>query len=197
MALLHQEINPHKTATVRDLGVVDLGRVRADTLALPDAEWDRSDDFEANYNKHGAIRAVAHVIFRFSDRRQTPLRCYDLPVWERWQTRLLPIMEAAVRPFGYARGFYPRIMLARLPAQGFVPPHVDGHVSVAHKIHVPIVTNPDTYFFVEGTRYHFPEGSAYEVNNSVRHAVVNGGATDRIHLIFEYLDADLQPFTEG
>ena len=45
--------------------------------------------------------------------------------------------------------------------------------------------------FLIGERvYHLPEGRAVEVNNLGRHAVRNDGATDRIHLIFEYYDDD-------
>lgn len=199
IAWLHEEINPNKTDRVRELGPVDLGLVKADILATPDSEWDTPEDFEANYNKRGALRAAAHITFRFCDRRERPSPCFDLPAWERWATRLLPIMNEAVTPFAYTRGFFPRIMLARLPAGAFVTPHADGHPSGTrpHKIHVPILTNPSAYFFVEGQRYHFQEARAYEVNNAARHGAANGGETDRIHLIFEYLDADLQRFEDG
>jgi hypothetical protein len=198
IAYLNEEINPNKTTTVRELGPVDLGTVAADVLATPDEAWDTSDDFEANYNKRGALRQAAHIILRFSDRRQRPAACYDMPAWEQWAPRLLPIMEAAVKPYGYARGFFPRIMLARLPGGAFVAPHVDGEPSGnrPHKIHVPILTNADTYFFVEQQRYHFPVGHAYEVNNAARHAAANNGESDRVHLIFEYLDASLQTFAD-
>jgi hypothetical protein len=196
IAWLHEEINPNKTGSVRELGAVDLGSVRSEILELPDNAWDAPEDFEANYNKRGALRATSHIIFRFCDRRQRPSPCYDLPAWQRWSARLLPVMEAAVAPFGYAHAFFPRIMLARLPGGAFISPHSDGASAATrpHKIHVPIVTNAEAYFFVEDRRYHFAEGRAYEVNNAGRHAAVNHGASDRIHLIFEYLDADQQGF---
>ena len=198
IAYLQEEINPNKTLAVRELGPVDLGTVAADVVATPDEAWDTADDYEANYNKRGALRQAAHIILRFSDRRQRPAPYYDMPAWKQWAPRLLPIMEAAVTPYGYARGFFPRIMLARLPGGTFVAPHVDGEPSGnrPHKIHVPIVTNADTYFFVEQQRYHFAVGHAYEVNNAARHAAANHGTSDRVHLIFEYLDASLQTFAD-
>jgi hypothetical protein len=196
IAYLHEEVNFNKTADVRELGQIELGGIRTDIRAIVAEEWDTDEDFEANYNKRGALRATRHIIFRFCDRRVRPARCYDQPAWDRWAPLLLPVMAAAVTPYGYARGFYPRIMLARLPAGAFIAPHTDGDArgSRPHKIHVPILTNPDAYFFVNDGRYHFEEGRAYEVNNSTRHAAVNSGKTDRIHLIFEYLDADQQRF---
>ena len=39
--------------------------------------------------------------------------------------------------------------------------------------------------------YHFEKGKAYEVNNRALHSAKNGGDTIRIHLIFEYLDAEI------
>jgi len=50
-------------------------------------------------------------------------------------------------------------------------------------------------FFIDGTGYHFAEGEAVEVSNMAVHAVENAGDTDRIHLIFEYFDAE-QPTPE-
>ncbi len=44
--------------------------------------------------------------------------------------------------------------------------------------------------FFGGAEHHFPPGEAVEVNNLGPHWVRNGGDTDRIHLIFEYYDAD-------
>lgn len=196
VAWLDTEINRGKTSSVRDLGPIDIGSLKTDLLALPDSAWDREDDYAANYNKRGAIRSASHIILRFCDRRSVPSRCYDLPAWDEWAERLLPILETAAAPFGYAEPFFPRIMFARLPAGAFIAPHVDGEprVSIPHKIHVPVVTHPQAFFFVEDERYHLTAGRAYEVNNAARHSVVNGGSGDRIHLIFECLDARLQTF---
>lgn len=199
VAFLHEEINPHKVATVRELGAVDVGAVCAALLATPAHAWDTEEDFRANYNKRGALRAASHIILRFCDRRQRPSPCYDQPAWKQWAPLLLPVMESAVAPYGYVHGFFPRIMFAKLPAGAFVAPHVDGESSGnrPHKIHVPIMTNADAFFFVGRQRYHLEEGRAYEVNNATRHAAVNGGRSDRIHLIFEYLDASLQTFASA
>ena len=103
-----------------------------------------------------------------------------------------PVLTQAVREYGYARGVFPRVMLARMPAGGVIHPHIDANPAAKwpHKIHVPITTNPQvTSFFGEQT-HHFPAGEAVEVNNLGPHWVRNGGDTDRIHLIFEYYDAD-------
>ena len=195
---LNQEINSLKASTIRDLGPVDASSLIDLVLGIPENEWDREEDFEANYNKRGAISQGSHVVFRFSDRREIPYRYLELPIWEVWADRLLPVMRQAVAVYGYSNPFFPRVMLARLPAGAFIPPHVDGDASghVPHKVHVPLVTNPKTFFFEEGTRHHLAAGRAWEVNNGITHSVVNGGGSDRIHLLFEVLDADAQRFLD-
>jgi aspartyl/asparaginyl beta-hydroxylase (cupin superfamily) len=81
-------------------------------------------------------------------------------------------------------------MVAKLLAGGTIHPHVDAHpsFSVGHRIHVPLKTNDDVQFIVEGERIIMEEGEAYELNNLLNHGVHNGGKEDRIHLIFDYMD---------
>ena len=99
-------------------------------------------------------------------------------------------------------GVFPRVMLARMPAGGVIHPHIDANPAAKwpHKIHVPILTSPAVVSFFGGEEHRFPEGEAVEVNNLGPHWVRNGGDTARVHLIFEYYDADqpepdwLEPF---
>jgi aspartyl/asparaginyl beta-hydroxylase (cupin superfamily) len=83
-------------------------------------------------------------------------------------------------------------MLARMPAGGVIQPHRDANPAAKwpHKIHIPIQTNADVLFRIGNETHHIAEGEAAEVNNMGIHAVVNRGAESRIHLIFEYYDAD-------
>ncbi len=83
-------------------------------------------------------------------------------------------------------------MLARMAPGGVIHPHRDQNPAAKwpHKIHVPILTNEGVTYFVDGKAYSMAEGEAVEVNNMGLHAVENHGDTDRIHLIFEYYDAD-------
>ena len=111
---------------------------------------------------------------------------------ERMVRVLQPVLDAATQEYGYARGAFPRVMLARMAPGGVIQPHVDPNPAAKwpHKIHVPLPTNDEVTFFVNDVGYHFDEGEAVEVNNMGVHAVRNEGDTDRIHLIFEYYDLD-------
>ncbi len=182
--------NPRKTTTIRRLGSVDIARLREAVLAMPEALWDAEN--AGKPNKFGALGATRHIIFRFVSNFADWRDSYDRPLWEEWRPILEPVLRAATAPYGYARGGFPRVMLARMAPGGVIHPHRDENPAAKwpHKIHVPIQTNPDVTFFVDGKGYQLAEGEAVEVNNMGVHAVANRGTNDRIHLIFEYYDLD-------
>jgi hypothetical protein len=182
--------NPRKTTTIRRLGTADIARLREAVLAIPEAVWDAEDQDKPN--RFGALDATRHIIFRFVSNFLDWRDSYDRPLWAEWRPLVEPVLTAATAEYGYARGAFPRMMLARMAPGGVIHPHRDENPAAKwpHKIHVPIQTNDDVTFYVDGVGYYFGEGEAVEVNNMGVHAVKNLGATDRIHLIFEYYDLD-------
>jgi len=183
-------VNPRKTTTVRRLGQVDIAALRAAILAIPEDVWDAENADKPN--RFEALDRTRHIVFRFVSNFDDWRGSHDRPLWPQWRALLDPVLAQAVQPYGYARGIYPRVMLARMAPGGVIHPHRDGNPAAKwpHKIHVPILTNDQVTFFVDGVGYHFAEGDAAEVNNMGVHAVANAGQTDRIHLIFEYYDPD-------
>ena len=186
------EKNLHKTDTVRELGTVDVLPVLQMLPGLMN-EWDKEGVYGINHNKVMSLAEVAHINFRWSDKQQYPVIYTDMPLWAIYSSVLLPIMRQAVAPIGYKNGYFSRVMLAFMPPGSGIPEHIDGHTRgwIAHKIHIPIITNPQARFFVKGQEYYFEKGKVYEVNNGAMHGARNDGNTARIHLIFEYLDADI------
>ncbi|MFO1186075.1 MAG: aspartyl/asparaginyl beta-hydroxylase domain-containing protein [Alphaproteobacteria bacterium] len=186
--------NPRKTTSIRELGAINIVALRKAVLEIPEEIWNREN--AAKPNKFDALDKTRHIVFRFVKGFDDWSQSYDLPIWEEWRALVEPVMAEAVAPYGYKNGAYPRIMLARMAPGGIIKPHVDGSISARwpHKIHVVLTTNKDVTFIVEPKPYHLAEGRGYEVNNMGFHAVSNRGATDRIHLIFEYYDKD-QPVT--
>jgi len=187
--------NPRKTKSVRRLGTVDIARLREAVLALPESVWDEEDATKPN--RFEALSSTRHIVFRFVSNFLDWRESYDRPLWNEWRSLLEPVLAAATADYGYARGAFPRVMLARMAPRGIIHPHQDANPAAKwpHKIHIPIQTNSDVDFFVDGVGYHFPEGEAVEVNNMAVHAVANRGTADRTHLIFEYYDLD-QPEPE-
>jgi hypothetical protein len=188
--LIEMQPNPRKTTSIRQLGNVEVGALREAVLAIPEAQWDAEN--ETKPNRFGALDATRHIIFRFVSNFVDWRDSYERPLWNEWKPLLEPVLSAATAPYGYARAAFPRVMLARMAPGGVIHPHRDQNPAAKwpHKIHVPLLTNDDVTFYVDGKGYHFAEGQAVEVNNMGLHAVENRGSSDRIHLIFEYYDLD-------
>lgn len=189
------EPNPRKTKSIRRLGKVDIADLRDAVLALPESVWDAEN--AAKPNRFGALDATRHIIFRFVSNFVDWRQSYHRPLWDEWKPLFDPVLAAATAPYGYERGEFPRVMLARMASGGVIHPHRDQNPAAKwpHKIHVPLQTNDQVTFYVDGAGYHLAEGEAVEVNNMGLHAVENRGSADRIHLIFEYYDLD-QPEPE-
>lgn len=182
--------NPRKTQSIRRLGTIDIDALRAAVLEIDDAVWLAENADKPN--KFEALDSTRHIVFRFVSNMEDWRQSYDRPLWNEWRALIEPVVEAATRAYGYSRGVYPRVMLAKMRPGGVIQPHRDANPAAKwpHKIHVPLVTNDKAIFFVAGTPHHLGEGEAVEVDNMGVHSVTNGGNTDRIHLIFEYYDAD-------
>jgi len=187
--------NPRKTLSFRELGAVDVASLKAVVLAIPEDVWTVQN--ESKPNQFGALRHASHLIFRFVSQFKDWRDSYDSPLWPEWRGLLEPVLRQATRPYGYAQGAFPRVMLARMPAGTVIYPHRDANPAAKwpHKIHVPLQTDERVVFFVDGVGRHLAEGVAVEVNNMGVHAVKNESDQDRIHLIFEYYDTE-QPEPE-
>lgn len=182
--------NPRKTESIRKLGTVDYAPLRDAVLAIPEEVWNAQDTKKPNRFLERA--ATRHIVFRFVSDLRDWRESYDGPLWDQFKSLLEPVIEEAAKPYGYTRGAFPRVMLARMAPGGVIHPHRDQNPAAKwpHKVHVPLQTNDKVTFWVDGKGYQLPEGEAVEVNNMAVHAVENRGTTDRIHLIFEYYDAD-------
>lgn len=174
---------------------MDIAALKAAVAAIPESLWGAQNS--AKPNKFDALDKTEHIIFRFVQSLQDWRQSFDGTLWPQWREKLEPVLAAAVAPYGYARGMFPRVMLARMAPGGVILPHQDAMPAAKwpHKIHVPLVTNENVIFRCGSEYRHLREGIAVEVNNMGVHAVNNNGDSSRIHLIFEYYDAD-QPEPE-
>lgn len=188
--------NPRKTRSVKYLAQLDVASLREEILAIPEEIWDLEN--ASKPNRFETLDKTRHIVFRFIKNLGDWREAYDRPLWNAWRSRLEPILQQASAPYGYARGSFPRIMLARMAPGGVIHPHTDNMPSATwpHKIHVPIQTNDQVKFFIDPDLHHFKQGQAVEVNNLGVHAVKNDGGSDRIHLIFEYYDVDQPSWIE-
>lgn len=180
---------------VRDLGPVPGHLLSALESRLDEdpALWLRADRVKPN--RFGAFDgSTLHIVFQYPVDLRSHRRSGYAELWEGWRTVIEPVVERATRWYGYENGRTARIMLARLLPGKTIDRHVDGSPSakVPHKIHVPLRTDPEVRFLVEDRPYFLERGRAWEVNNRRHHEVRNGSERDRIHLIFDYFDAEVE-----
>jgi hypothetical protein len=80
------------------------------------------------------------------------------------------------------------VRLMRLTPGSVIKEHTDLELSVEEgtaRIHIPVVTNADVEFYLNGTRIVLEAGSAWYLRLSDRHSVYNKGATDRVHMVID------------
>jgi hypothetical protein len=96
-----------------------------------------------------------------------------------------PYLREALRAF---RCPLDAARLMRLGPGSLIKPHHDDDLRFENgvaRIHVPVVTNPDVVFMLNGAQVVLEAGACWYLRLSDTHAVYNGGATDRIHLVID------------
>lgn len=69
------------------------------------------------------------------------------------------------------------------PPNTVIQQHIDNNEFV--KVHIPIITNDQSYFNFGDKKYHLSVGKAYIINTTLEHGTENFGNNDRVHLIFK------------
>ncbi len=108
------QANPRKTTSVRHLGPVAIESLLAAVANIPEPVWDAENADKPN--KFEALDKTRHIVFRFVDSTRDWRGSHDRPLWSQWQLLLAPVMAQAVADYGYRRGVFPRVMLARMAA---------------------------------------------------------------------------------
>jgi hypothetical protein len=90
----------------------------------------------------------------------------------------------------YGEGQILKSLLVNLKSNSSVLRHIDLDKSLvlAHRTHLPIITNKDVFFEINNEYKNLKSGELWEIDNSNKfHSVVNKSMFDRIHLIVDYL----------
>ncbi len=85
------------------------------------------------------------------------------------------------------------VRLMRLAAGSVIKEHEDFGLDVADgyaRIHVPVLTNPQVDFRLNGERVTMAPGEAWYLRLSDRHSVVNAGEAARVHLVIDLVVND-------
>lgn len=178
------------------LGQFDITVLRTAVAALDDDAWNADGSRQKAFGVHAStqtIKLIADSDFRHTDPTHHAMYAVLEPL-------LAPIM-AHIRQFylqtlrqrlvaeRFGPGYFIRTILTRLPAGGEIKPHIDEGESLkrCHRIHLPIISNPDSQFCVGQLKFHMPEGQLWEINNRRTHSVRNNGSEGRVHLILDYV----------
>ena len=161
---------------IRDLGEVDSTALVSAILGLDESAWLENSYRQQAYRQHSDTESVV-LVFTNTD-AWPELLVEKKQGWDRLIDVAGPLMHEIIREHYRPGGTIVRAMAAKLKAGGKIRPHVDAHpsFSIAHRIHVPITTNPRVRFMIEGRPHRLEPGQAYEINNKKLHSVANRGA---------------------
>lgn len=170
---------------------IDITSLRKAVLNASEEEW-----YENNYRKKSGGRIgqeVETILFKLNGQdfkpNNNPLETHTWEkAWEKWEHLVSPVIEAAISEYkGAERAFVNKCLIPRMRPGTRILAHKDiaRSFNFSHRIHIPLTTNPDVYFLIDGKRCVMEEGNAYEINNKVLHSVENKGTETRIHLLFD------------
>lgn len=80
------------------------------------------------------------------------------------------------------------VRLLRLEAGAEIKPHTDhelGYEDGQFRLHIPIVTNPEIEFILDGEKLVMLPGECWYTNVNLVHSVANRGTEDRVHLVID------------
>ncbi len=80
------------------------------------------------------------------------------------------------------------VRLLRLEVGAEIKPHTDyelGYEDGQFRLHIPIVTNPEIEFILDGERLTMLPGECWYTNVNFVHSVANRGTVDRVHLVID------------
>ena len=169
---------------IRPLGYVDSQGLIERVLATDERVWYADARRQDDYEVHAETQSIILVFFS----GWPEVRVTHAAGWDAFADVTLPVMEQLVRKHYPPGGMVLRVVLARLLPNCRIDTHWDRHpsFSISHRIHVPLLTNPDVEFVVGADRIVTQPQHAFELNNKMQHSVTNRGTTPRVHLIFDY-----------
>jgi quercetin dioxygenase-like cupin family protein len=178
---------------MRDWGPIDIAPLAEAIARQEPAAWNEHEQRQKDYEVHRQTQSIV-LLFAGVDNWPT-IEVLRMPGWDRLANVVVPLMDQIIARWYPPGGRIIRAMIARMPPGARIDPHHDAHPSFAcgHRIHVPIDTNPRVRFTVDGRPFNLQAGRVYEINNLKTHSVINKGATDRTHLIFDYVPVDREP----
>lgn len=80
------------------------------------------------------------------------------------------------------------VRLLKLEVGAEIKPHTDnclGYEDGCFRLHIPIITNSEVEFILDGNRLVMNEGECWYIDANFTHSVANRGQQDRIHFVID------------
>lgn len=173
----------------RCLGPVDAQALAARILSQQPATWMEQALRQQIYEVH---KDTESIVMLFCDESWPDGEIYAEAGWDKLADVAMPVIDHVIQAYYQPGGVLLRAMAVKLKSKGKINAHRDTLHSfeIGHRIHVPITTGPGVRYTISGKPYTFEVGNAYEINNQMKHSVLNMGTEDRISFIFDYVPPD-------
>lgn len=174
----------------RCLGEIDIEELKQRILSQEPEAWAEQAIRQQIYEVH---KDTESIVMLFCDESWPESgEIYRESGWERLADVALPVIDNVINTYYQPGGILLRAMAAKLKSHGRINAHTDSLRSfhMGHRVHVPITSSAAVRYTISGKPYSFEVGSVYEINNQMKHSVMNLGNEDRISFIFDYVPPD-------
>lgn len=152
---------------------------------IPDAflsKIEHEDWFTYDYrNSKSNMQNCRSIMLRHSSEYATDT-IREMPLFKKFEPELMNVLKVLKLFYSYSE--YVAFLVTLQPG-GTIGDHFDSgeFLERIHRIHIPIVTNANCFYRVDGEKVNMQVGKIYEIDNTRIHGVENNGTQERIHLI--------------
>ena len=157
----------------------------SDVSSLCDDDWNRYQERKNTQSIAGGYSDTIPLIYDTKMRIEVITKHEKYKQFEKY---LNEIKLLSCNYFGNVE--IKQAMMTRLKSGSVIKKHKDvGQItSKTHRLHLPIITNPDCIFTVENESMNLKVGDVWAIDNVGKyHSVVNNGITNRVHLIVDVI----------
>ena len=166
----------------------------AEILKQFDSEWSDYTFRQNNYFVHRHTSTILITEFDAIDwesktHKQNSVLSFDYkPVLNNKK-----LLDLVVPIFDYLRvihdGEIAKSMFVKLRAGKNINEHSDAglYLNMAKRHHIPIITNDEVWFYIDGHKKNLRQGEIWQIDNSKLHKVENPSNQDRVHLIVDVI----------
>ena len=149
-------------------------------------DWDSYKFRQERYKDHSETRTIPLIWCE---------KFRDVKIWDPYYSIFkqdIELIEKYTKENLSPSGKMMSAILINLPAGKSIGRHIDDNpvgnrFNRCHRIHIPILTNDNCFFEIDGEYKNMKKGEIWEINNiRKKHSVSNSGETDRIHLLIDW-----------